>query len=113
MLPPIPDPTRYGISLDCGFLPDEPPLEALPDPYYTEWEHVVHMMQPLILSGRLRSVVNGLPVLSTRYLRSEREWRRAYVVLSFMLHGYVWGGSQPEEVQSSTYCLTIRVLSGN
>ena len=103
MLPPIPDPEDYGMSVNYGFLPDCPPLEVLPDPYYVKWEHVVCMMQPLLLSRRLRSIVDDLPVLSTRHLRTEREWRRAYVVLSFMLHGYVWGGSQPQEVSQADY----------
>ena len=103
MLPPIPDPADYGMSVKYGFLPDCPPLEVLPNPYYAKWEHVVCMMQPLLLSRRLHSVVDDLPVLSTRHLHTEREWRRAYVVLSFMLHGYVWGGSQPQEVSQADY----------
>ncbi|KAH1370775.1 hypothetical protein KXV74_007096 [Aspergillus fumigatus] len=97
MLPPIPALADYGVSPDHGFLPPEPPLEALPDPYYAKWEWIASNLQSLLHSGRIRDVVNCLPILQTRYLHSEDEWRRAYVVLTFMLHGYVWGGKTPEE----------------
>ncbi|CAL5867956.1 uncharacterized protein PFLUO_LOCUS2179 [Penicillium psychrofluorescens] len=97
MLPPIPSPTDYGISSDHGFLSPEPPLELLPDPYYAKWEAIVQNLQPLILSKRLRSLVDRLPVLSTSHLHTDAEWRRAYVVLVFVLHGYVWSGDRPAE----------------
>ncbi|OJJ44356.1 hypothetical protein ASPZODRAFT_153814 [Penicilliopsis zonata CBS 506.65] len=98
MLPPIPVLADYGISPDHGFLPSELPLVALPDPYYAKWEAIVSNLQALLLSKRIRSTVDRLPVLSTSYLYNENEWRRAYVVLTFILHGYVWGGDRPEEV---------------
>lgn len=98
MLAPIPALADYGISPDHGFLPSEPPLEALPDPYYAKWEWIASNLESLQHSGRMRDVVNRLPILQTKYLHSEDEWRRAYVVLTFMLHGYVWGGKTPEEV---------------
>jgi hypothetical protein len=37
-------------------------------------------------------------MLSTSYLREEPEWRRAYSILGFILHAYVWGGTKPAEV---------------
>jgi indoleamine 2,3-dioxygenase len=98
MLPPVPDPVDYGISGTHGFLPPNLPLDALPDPYYAKWEAIVSNLQALLLSGRIRQTVDRLPTLSTAYLRSEDEWRRAYVVLVFLLHAYVWGGKKPAEV---------------
>lgn len=98
MLPPVPDLADYGISPSHGFLPSEVPLEILPDPYYTKWEWTVLNMQSLLLSRRIREVVDRMPTLSTVYLATENEWRRAYVVLGFILHGYVWGGNKPAEV---------------
>ncbi|KAL4784740.1 Indoleamine 2,3-dioxygenase [Aspergillus varians] len=97
MLPPIPIPADYGVSPDSGFLPSEPPLEHLPDPYYSKWEWIVSNIQPLLLSRRIRGVVDAMPMLSTSYLQAEPEWQRAYSILGFMLHGYVWGGSTPAE----------------
>lgn len=98
MLPPVPALEDYGVSPDHGFLPSELPLTELPDPYYARWEAIVASLQGLLLTKRIRETVNRLPTLSTAYLRSESEWRRAYVVLVYILHGYVWGGNKPEEV---------------
>ena len=106
MLSPVPNIEDYGITGHHGFLPAELPLEILPDPYYTKWEAVVTNLQALLLSRRLREVIKKLPVLSTSRLQCAAEWRRAYLVLAFMTHGYIWGGDLPEEV-----CLGIHVQS--
>ena len=98
MIPPIPVLSDYGLSPEYGFLPPEQPLETLTDPYYAKWEAIILNLQPLLLSKRLRQTVNRLPVLSTSRLTTTPEWRRAYVCLAFMLHGYVWGGDKPAEV---------------
>ena len=98
MIPAIPSLDDYEISPEYGFLPSELPLEILPDPYYHRWEAVVTNLQALILSKRLREVVNRLPILTTSRLHTPAEWRRAYVLMAFMTNGYIWGGDQPEEV---------------
>lgn len=100
MLPPF-SLEEYGISPQYGFLPAEPPLSRLPNKYYNKWETIVANLQPLLLSKRVRSMIDGMPVLSTEHLHDEPEWRRAYVVLVFMLHGYVWGGDRPASVCST------------
>lgn len=101
MIPPIPILDDYNISLENGFLPAEPPLERLPDLYYAKWEAIITNLQPLLLSKRLRSVVEKLPILSTSRLQDVAEWRRAYVVLVFIAHGYIWGGDKPSEVRTN------------
>jgi len=106
MLPPIPIPADYGVSPDSGFLPSEPPLEQLPDPYYSKWEWIASNIQGLLLSRRIRGVVDTMPLLSTSYLQTEPEWMRAYSILGFILHGYVWAGPMPAEV-----CCAIPALS--
>ncbi|GKT97763.1 indoleamine 2,3-dioxygenase [Colletotrichum tofieldiae] len=90
MLPPIPVLSEYGISPTHGFLPDVLPLTRLPDPYYNKWEAVVANLQALVLS-----LVDRLPVLSTIGLEHDAEWRRAYSLLCFMAHAYIWGGDEP------------------
>lgn len=77
---------------------DEAPLEVLPDPYYKEWETVVANLQALLLSKRLKRRVDTLPIVTASRLRTTPEWRRAYLLLSFMTHAYIWGGDKPEEV---------------
>ena len=98
MLPPLPILSDYGISPEHGFLPAELPLDRLPDPYYNKWEAVIANLQSLILTKRLRGVIDGLPILSTAGLEHDSEWRRAYSMLCFMAHGYIWGGDTPAEV---------------
>ncbi|KAI0967326.1 indoleamine 2,3-dioxygenase [Xylaria arbuscula] len=85
----------YGISPTHGFLPDVLPLTRLPDPYYNKWEAIASNLQGLILSKRLRGVIDRLPVLSTVGLEHDAEWRRAYMLLTFFAHGYIWGGDTP------------------
>ncbi|KAK3942818.1 Indoleamine 2,3-dioxygenase [Diplogelasinospora grovesii] len=97
MLPPIPVLADYGISPTHGFLPEVLPLTRLPDPYYNKWEAIAANLQALILSKRLRGVIDRLPVLSTIGLEHDAEWRRAYSLLSFMAHGYIWGGDSPSD----------------
>ncbi|CAL3972605.1 hypothetical protein PZA11_004322 [Diplocarpon coronariae] len=97
MLSPLPVLSDYGISAEYGFLPAELPLERLPDPYYNKWEAIVANLQCLILSKRLRGVIDQLPVLSTAGLEHDSEWRRAYSLLCFMAHGYIWGGDSPSQ----------------
>lgn len=88
----------YAVSLRSGFLPPVPPLQLLDDPYYWPWESIVLDLQSHIESRTIRQAVDSLPVLSTARLRNEPEWRRAYMLLAFLTHAYIWGGERPEEV---------------
>lgn len=97
MLPEVPVLSDYGISPTTGFLPEVLPLTRLPDPYYHKWESIVSELQALILSRRIRPVVDRLPVLSTIGLEHDGEWRRAYSLLCFMAHAYIWGGDSPAD----------------
>ncbi|KDN68951.1 putative indoleamine 2,3-dioxygenase [Colletotrichum sublineola] len=88
---------RYAITSN-GFLPAETPLKALPDPYFAPWERVIQHLPELLKIGKLRREVQSLPVLSTNELRNEAEYRRAYVILVFLAHAYIWGGERAAEV---------------
>jgi indoleamine 2,3-dioxygenase len=81
-----------------GFLPEGLPLQRLPDPYYEPWETLIQDLPVLIENGTLREKVDQLPVLSTSFLHTEPEQRRAYVVLCFLVNGYVWGGNTASQV---------------
>ncbi|KAF4986957.1 hypothetical protein FDECE_15675, partial [Fusarium decemcellulare] len=87
---------EFAVSRNA-FLPEHSPLKQLPDAYYEPWELVVQHLPALVEKG-IRRAVDQLPVLSTDRLRTEAEWRRAYVVLAFLTHAYVWGGETPEEI---------------
>lgn len=87
-----------------GFLPDELPLELLPDPYYRPWELLIKNLPTLLREKTIRARVHELPVLSVSHLKTTSEWRRAYVILSFLAHGYIWGGDHASEVS----CIVLR-----
>jgi indoleamine 2,3-dioxygenase len=82
-----------------GFLPEDLPLSRLPDSYYDPWEALITHLSTLIENRTLREQVDKLPVLSTNRLITEPEKRRAYVVLSFLTHGYIWGGKTAAQVR--------------
>ncbi|KAM5443158.1 putative indoleamine 2,3-dioxygenase [Microsporum ferrugineum] len=88
----------------AAFLPEVCPLTVLPDPYYEPWEYAASRLPQLLECGSLRSTVEALPVLCTERLKSEAEWRRAYVVLAYMAHAYIWGGDEPKEVLLPQIC---------
>lgn len=94
---PIPNPEDFGVSLTNGFLASGPPLAILSDPYYAPWEQTMKGLQGLILSARLHEVVDRLPILSLDRLVNEAEWQRAYSILAFIAHAYIWGGKKPRE----------------
>ncbi|KAI8921276.1 Indoleamine 2,3-dioxygenase [Powellomyces hirtus] len=92
--PTIPKLEDYDVDPVHGFLPvNPPPLRRLPEPY-GPWESMLDDLSALLLAGGLRKVVEKLPLLSTDFLASEREWQRAYLVLSFIGQAYVWGYNQ-------------------
>lgn len=93
---------QYEISATSGFLPETSPLEKLSDSFYSPWEEIVHDLPHLIRTDTLNDALENLPVLSTTRLRSEEEWRRAYVVLGFLSQGYIWSGKEPRKVSNET-----------
>jgi indoleamine 2,3-dioxygenase len=88
---------KFSISPTTGFLPEEPPLRRLHQ-YYKDWEDVVHEVPSLLSANAFRLRAEKLPLLSVSKLKSERQWQRAYVLLSFITHSYIWGGQRPAEV---------------
>jgi hypothetical protein len=75
-----------------GFLPKDAPLGRLPDPYFAPWESLMQNLPDLLSSRTLRKHADQLPILSTTRLATDAEQRRAYVVLCFLAHAYIWGG---------------------
>ncbi|EGV60303.1 tryptophan 2,3- dioxygenase [Yamadazyma tenuis] len=89
------NPEDYGVYPTSGFLPSKLPLEKLPQDYYKPWETIVSNLPSLILNRRVRTVINKLPLLDTTLLESFEQQRRAYQVLGFLAHGYIWGSDEP------------------
>ncbi|KAK4444222.1 Indoleamine 2,3-dioxygenase [Podospora aff. communis PSN243] len=94
-----------------GFLPDNLPLQRLPNSYYGPWETLIQDLPALIENGTLREKVDQLPVLSTSFLHTEPEQRRAYVVLCFLANGYIWGGKTAAQILPPPLTLPLLTIS--
>ncbi|KAJ1735746.1 tryptophan 2,3- dioxygenase [Coemansia biformis] len=90
----------YDISPTHGFLPSEPPLRRLPDPYYSPWESIMDRFNQYLLAHHVRRL---MPVLDTDRLSTQAEYRRAFTILSFMAHAYVWGRNGAESEPASEF----------
>lgn len=104
------DHAKYAVTRNA-FIPGESPATVLADSYYQPWEDVARRIPDLIENGTIRENVQAMPVLNTDLLVGEAEWRRAYVMLAFLTHAYVWGGDKPEEVIRQHLNLTQHVLT--
>ncbi len=91
----------FGIDAERGFLPAKDPMGRLP-PEFAPWEDVADDIGKLIVAGRLRRAVEGLPRLSASTIEDERAARRAMLVLSYLGHAYVWGGAGAAEAIPET-----------
>jgi indoleamine 2,3-dioxygenase len=82
---------------DRGFLPTQDPLTHLPKPY-DAWEEVAHQLPKLLASDQIHRTIQELPPFSFGEVHERRELERAMVLLSYLGHAYVWGGSHPKTV---------------
>lgn len=106
--PPIPL-DEFRVSYETGFLPinvngsnnRKLPLHRLSNPYFSPWEDIISDLPQLIQTGEIRQKVLDLPVLSVETLDAddEPEWQRAYLVLAYLTHAYIWGGEKAEDVR--------------
>ena len=93
-----------------GFLPSLPPLDVLPNPYYEPWELLIEDLPNHIKDRSIRKRVQELPILDVSRLTTAPEWRRAYVILSLLAHGYIWGGDRAAEVSRTNCCSPSSLL---
>ncbi|QLG71492.1 hypothetical protein HG535_0B05340 [Zygotorulaspora mrakii] len=107
---PLPTLEEYEISAVNGFLPKEMPIAKLSDSYYKKWEAVVAQLPSLLLTKKIREVVDRLPILEVKQslLQNVGELRRAYSVLCFITNAYVWGVDQPCEILPD--CIAVPLL---
>ena len=88
---------NYEVSPTFGFLPPHPPLRSLPT-QYKHWDELASHLSTSIAHKALRFEVDSLPIISSSKLTSLEQLHRAFVVLGFLIHGYVWcdGSDRPE-----------------
>ncbi|KAE8329724.1 Indoleamine 2,3-dioxygenase [Aspergillus sergii] len=105
--------THAQRKLPKGFLPIESPLKATLNQYYEPWETIMANLPSLISRMALRDSVDRMPILSVLHLQAEPEWRRAYVLLTFMLHGYIWGPPKPVEIIPPALAIPLLKVSSH
>lgn len=89
---------RSTFSLDRGFLPKQDPLLTLSHEF-APWEQLASELPKLLVTQKLRIIIDHLPILSIDQL-THRELERAMLLLSFIGHSYVWGGEKAAETIS-------------
>ncbi|XP_046854988.1 indoleamine 2,3-dioxygenase 2-like [Xenia sp. Carnegie-2017] len=90
---------RFKVSYNRGFIPDKDPLLKFTNPYFEPWDEVFQNLTQLIASGKLRTIVESLPLLDHAVLDREEDWARAYLVLSALGNGYVWQNGEHDPVK--------------
>jgi indoleamine 2,3-dioxygenase len=83
-----------------GFLPIQDPLTHLPK-LFDAWEEVARHLPKLLASDQVHQTIKNLPPFPLNEVHGYRELERAMVLLSYLGHGYVWGGTRPEPVLPS------------
>ncbi|KAF9967236.1 hypothetical protein BGZ70_010270 [Mortierella alpina] len=81
----------YDVSAQTGFVPYPQPLARLPQAYYQPWEEIMDHLNSLMASRQLRARIDTMPQLTISHLETYPERQRAYTILCFMAHSYVWG----------------------
>lgn len=84
-------------SHDCGFLPLHDPLTHLSTPF-DAWEDVARQLPKLLVSDQIYPTVKSLPPFPIEEIHDSRDLERAMVLLSYLGHAYVWGGTRPATI---------------
>lgn len=101
--------TYNNVLAGSGFLPQQIPLRELSDPRYSPWESLALKLPSILKTGRIADAVMKCPVISTQELTTVEEARRAYVILTYVSHAYIWGSKYPAEVFEYTIlCCHVR-----
>lgn len=83
--------TDFAISPTRGFLPETDPLRRLPTAF-DAWEDLALNLPKVLMTDRVRPMIEALPEFPIDKLEGEREVKRAMCALSYLGHAYVWTG---------------------
>jgi len=86
--------SNYRVNLVTGFLPEQDPLTSLP-PYFEPWERVAKHLSASLMTGKLRTTLDNLPILDMQRLDDEPQIHRAMLLLTVFGNAYVWGEINP------------------
>ena len=86
--------SKYRVNLTTGFLPEQDPLKNLTS-YFAIWDKTANQLPGLLMTSRLRSAMEHLPVLDIQRLEDEMQIHRAMLLLTIFANAYVWADSTP------------------
>lgn len=72
-----------------GFLPAHDPIPTLPKSFAT-WESYARDLPKLLANPTTREMLDNLPNFAVDDLKSEADFERAMLILSYLGHAYVW-----------------------
>ncbi|MDZ4785753.1 MAG: hypothetical protein SGJ02_06730, partial [bacterium] len=84
------DTQSFEIDQFRGFLPAKDPLTSLSS-YFAAWEQAASELPKLLVTDRIRGILDQLPILDTQSLTNRSEIERSMMVISYLGHAYVWG----------------------
>ncbi|KOP26673.1 hypothetical protein AMR41_08590 [Hapalosiphon sp. MRB220] len=87
----------YKVDFERGFLPKEDPLERLPDQFEII-ENIATNLSALLITGQYRHVIDKVQFPDISQLETERQIKRAFLLMSIFGNAYVWGGEIPATV---------------
>ena len=96
-----------------GFLPENDPLSRLPNSFEA-WDHLASELPKILVGGGIRSAIGQMQPFDTTKLKTEGEWERAMLILSFLGQAYVWGAhpvvsSMPAELAIPWHAVAARL----
>jgi indoleamine 2,3-dioxygenase len=91
-------PEGFGVSSRYGFLSPQPPLNSFHHRYYAPWDDLGSRLPDLIRDNELEQAIHDLPMLDIKHLTTNLDYQRAYTILAFAVHGFVWSSAPPRDL---------------
>lgn len=73
-----------------GFLPENDPVEHLPETF-CDWENAASNLPKLLVAGIFQQTLEKLPAFDAKKLENKAQIERSMQILSYFGHAYIWG----------------------
>jgi indoleamine 2,3-dioxygenase len=104
------DLAAFGVSRTFGFVPERDPLDRLPDTFRA-WEETCAILPALIMNQDIRRWLAAIPDIDIAAADNDRERERAFLILTALTMGYVWGGAEPDFTLPRNIAVPLIALS--